>query len=168
MYELSSFSHVQLFVVLWTVNPMAPLSMGFSRQEHWSGLPCPSPGDLPDSRIELLFPALQTDSFTRWATWEALYLLKVIQEPSSYLHPLCAKQDMILDSWEKYLVGQKGCSVREYVPLIKFFVKMKIRSYFYLKWNKCFGQPISFVASSTFSKEYTFVHQEKNYLSSFS
>ena len=43
---------------------------------------------------------------------------------------------------------------------------MKIRSCFYLKWNKLFGQPISFVASSTLSKEYAFVQQEKNYLSS--
>ena len=131
------------------------VAMPFSRGSSW----------LKD---RTLVSCIADGFLTRWATWEALYLLKVIQEPSSYLHPLCAKQDMILDSWEKYLVGQKGCSVREYVPLIKFFVKMKIRSYFYLKWNKCFGQPISFVASSTFSKEYTFVHQEKNYLSSFS
>ena len=45
-------SHVQLFVTLWTVACQAPLSMGFSRQEYWSGLPCPSPGDLPDPGIE--------------------------------------------------------------------------------------------------------------------
>ena len=42
--------------------PMVPLSMGFSRQEHWSGLPCPSPGDLPDPGIKPRFPALQADS----------------------------------------------------------------------------------------------------------
>ena len=40
----------------------APLSMGFSRQEYWSGLPFPSPGDLPDPRIELGSPAWQADS----------------------------------------------------------------------------------------------------------
>ena len=50
---LSHFSCVRLFAVLWTLcNPVAwyssPLSMGFSRQEYWSGLPCPPPGDLPD------------------------------------------------------------------------------------------------------------------------
>jgi len=39
-------------VTLWTVAPQAPLSRGFSRQEYWSGLPCPSPEDLPDPRIE--------------------------------------------------------------------------------------------------------------------
>ena len=43
-----SLSHVWLFVTLWTINWQAPLSMGFSRQEQWSGLPCPPPGDLPD------------------------------------------------------------------------------------------------------------------------
>ena len=50
---LSHFSRVQLFVTLWTVALQAPLSMGFSRQEYWSGLPCPPPGDLPDPGIEL-------------------------------------------------------------------------------------------------------------------
>ena len=44
---LSCFSHVQLFVTLWTIACQAPLSMEFSRQEYWSGLPCPPPGDLP-------------------------------------------------------------------------------------------------------------------------
>ena len=46
----------------WTVTCQAPLSMGFSRQEHWSGLPFPSPGDLPDPGIEHGSPALQADS----------------------------------------------------------------------------------------------------------
>ena len=44
---LSRFSHVRLFAALWTIAQQAPLSMGFSRQEHWSGLLCPPPGDLP-------------------------------------------------------------------------------------------------------------------------
>ena len=46
----------------WTIALQAPLSMGFSRQEFWSGLPCPSPGDLPDPGIKLSSPALQVDS----------------------------------------------------------------------------------------------------------
>ena len=45
----------------WTVAHQAPLSMGFSRQEYWNGLPFPSPGDLPDPRIEPGSPALQAD-----------------------------------------------------------------------------------------------------------
>ena len=48
----SRFSHVRLLVTLWTVACQALLSMGFFRQEYWSGLLCPPPGDLPDPRIE--------------------------------------------------------------------------------------------------------------------
>ena len=59
---LRRFSHVQLFATLWTVACQSPLSMEFSRQEYWSGLPFPSPGDLLDPRIELRSPALQADS----------------------------------------------------------------------------------------------------------
>ena len=64
-YMLSCFSHVQLLVIPWTVAHQAPLSMGFSRQEYWSGLPCPPPGDLPDPGTEPMspvVPALQVDS----------------------------------------------------------------------------------------------------------
>ena len=49
---LSRFSCVRLFVTSWTVSHQTPLSMGFSRQEYWSGLPCPLPGDLPDPGIK--------------------------------------------------------------------------------------------------------------------
>ena len=49
---LSHFSHVQLFETLWTVACQAPLSMRFSRQEYWSGLPCAPPEDLPDPGIK--------------------------------------------------------------------------------------------------------------------
>ena len=62
---LSHLSHVRLFATPWTVAHQAPLSMGFPRQEYWSGLPFASPGDLPDPRIKptsLASPALQTGS----------------------------------------------------------------------------------------------------------
>ena len=62
---LSCFSHVRLFATLWTVAHQAPLSLVFSRQEYWSRLPCPPPGNLPDPEIEPMFPgspALQKDS----------------------------------------------------------------------------------------------------------
>ena len=49
---LSHLSSIQLFVMVWTIAHQAPLSMGFSRQEHWSGLPFPSPEDLPNPGIE--------------------------------------------------------------------------------------------------------------------
>ena len=60
-----SLSRVRLFATPWTVAHQAPLSMGFSRQEYWSGLPGPPPGDLPDPGIEPVSPvapALQADS----------------------------------------------------------------------------------------------------------
>ena len=56
-------SRVRLFVTLWTVAHHPP-SMEFSRQEHWSGLPFPSPGDLPDPGIEPMSPTLQVDLLT--------------------------------------------------------------------------------------------------------
>ena len=58
----SCFSHVQLFVTLCTEAYQAPLSMGFSRQSYWSGLPCPPPGNLPNPGIKLRSFALQVDS----------------------------------------------------------------------------------------------------------
>ena len=50
-------SHVQVLVTLWTVARQAPLSMGFSRQEYWNGLPCPPPGALPDPGNKPVSPA---------------------------------------------------------------------------------------------------------------
>ena len=64
MSEVKSLSHVRLFVILWTVVYLASLSMGFSRQEYWSGLPLPSPQDLPDPGIEPRSPALQADALS--------------------------------------------------------------------------------------------------------
>ena len=58
-------SHIRLFATAWTVTRQAPLSMGFSRQEYWSSLPFPAPGDLPNPGIQPLSPvapALQVDS----------------------------------------------------------------------------------------------------------
>ena len=71
---LSCFSRIQLFVTPWTLARQPPLSMGFSRQEYWSGLPCPPPGDLPNPGIKptsLASPALAGGFFTTSATWEA-------------------------------------------------------------------------------------------------
>ena len=62
--KVKSLSHVQLSVTLWTVTYQASPSMGFSRQEYWSGLPFPSPGDLPDPGIEPGSPALGADALT--------------------------------------------------------------------------------------------------------
>ena len=71
---LNCSSHIQLFVTLWTVACQAPLSMGFSRQEYWSGLPYPPPEDLPDPEIKPASPkspALAGGFFTTSTSWEA-------------------------------------------------------------------------------------------------
>ena len=69
---LSSLSHVQLFVTLWTEALQSPLSMGFSRQEYWSGLPCPAPENLPDLGIELMSLNISCIGFFNTSTnWEA-------------------------------------------------------------------------------------------------
>ena len=60
--KVKSLSRVRLFATPWTVAYQAPLSMGFSRQECWSGLPFPSPGDLPDPGIEPRSPELRADA----------------------------------------------------------------------------------------------------------
>ena len=60
--KVKSPSRVRLFVIPWTVAYQSPQSMEFSRQEYWSGLPLPSPGDLPDPGIEPWSPALQADA----------------------------------------------------------------------------------------------------------
>ena len=79
---IQSLSHVQLFATLWTVACQAPLSMGFSRQESWSGLSCPPPGDLPDPGIKLASltsPALEGRLSTTSASWEAQSLMGPLQ-----------------------------------------------------------------------------------------
>ena len=67
MCVLSCFIHVQLFVTPWTVARQAPVSMGFSRQEYWSGLPCPPPGNLLNPGIK---PTLIGGFFTASSIWE--------------------------------------------------------------------------------------------------
>ena len=79
VYVLCCFSCVPPFATLCAVAHQALLSMGFSRQEYWSGLPCPSPGDLPSPGIEpmaLISPALTGGFFRTSTTWESLKMHK--------------------------------------------------------------------------------------------
>ena len=78
---------ISFWATPWTIARQAPLSMGFSRQGYWSGVPCPPPGDLPDPGIEpmsLPSPAFAGRFFTMSTPWEALDLLSFTQL-SSYL-----------------------------------------------------------------------------------
>jgi len=93
------FNRVWLFATLWTVACQAPLSMGLSRQEYWSGLSCPPPGDLPDPGMEpvsLMSPALGGGFFTTSANWETQnvvtiydFSVSLIVKGKKYLWPLC-------------------------------------------------------------------------------
>ena len=70
---LSCFSHVPLFATLWIVAHQAPLSLGFSKQEHWSGLSFPTAQDFPDPEIKpvsIMSPALVGMFFITRATWD--------------------------------------------------------------------------------------------------
>ena len=82
-FVLSYFSHVQLIVTLWTVACQAPLFMGFSRQEYWSGLSCPLSGDLPDPGIKpasLLSPALAGGFLTTEPPGKPQYMSRHIKK----------------------------------------------------------------------------------------
>ena len=109
---LSRFSHVLLTAIQWTGAHQAPLCMRFSIQEHWSGLPCPPPGNLPDPGIEpmpLTSPALKGG----FITISVIYLVGGYLFPSSYIYVcvcvcvcvcLCVKRKRdyilyILDIW---------------------------------------------------------------------
>ena len=88
---LRHFSHAQHYGIPWTVARQTPLSMGLSRQECWSGLPFPSPGDLPHPGNEPVSPksaALAGEFFTTHATWEAPALPTPSSSVPCLLRPL--------------------------------------------------------------------------------
>ena len=102
------FSCVHLFLTPWPVAHQAPLSMGFSRREYWSGLPCPPPEDLPDPGIEpdsLTSPALAGRFFTTSATWEASQeLMHKIKALWRHIHWGKTRTDFLKGAWRQGLV----------------------------------------------------------------
>ena len=100
---LSCFSHVRLFVTLWTVACQTPLSVGFSMQEYWSGLPCPPPGDLSNPRIEPAAPSLP---LSHWESPGKVY--------SCSTQDLCKCQIIFLESFpSKFLNLIINISIQE-------------------------------------------------------
>ena len=93
-WKRQSLSRVRLFGIPWAVVCQDPLSMEFSRQEYWSGVPFPSPGDLPDPGIKSWSPAYEGGFFTFWATREAQrleyncfqYCVSTVQQSESAIH----------------------------------------------------------------------------------
>ena len=102
------FSHVQPLSTLWTAARQALLSMGFSRQEYWSGLPCPPPGDLPNPGI-----ALQTNSWPLSHWRSPIYFIESVNSVymSIPVHPTSS-----LAPWNPYI-----CSL----PLYLYFCLAK-------------------------------------------
>ena len=74
---LSRFSHVRLFATPWTITPQISLSMGFSKQGYWPGLPCPPTRDLSDPGIEPTSPSLQVDSLPL-SHWGSPYIKTIM------------------------------------------------------------------------------------------
>ena len=107
VHVLCRFSFIQLFAAPCTAARQAPLSMGFSRQEYWGGLPCPPPGHLPNSGIEpvsLKSPALEGRFFTTSAPWEALLshtapFISVKITAYDDLFRLCFSQRTVRATW---------------------------------------------------------------------
>ena len=99
--KVKSLRGVRLFVTPWTVAHLAPPPMGFSRQEYWSGLPFPSPGDLPNPGIKPRSPALQADTLTSeppgtvWITtnWKILQEMGIPDHLTCLLRNLYAGQE---------------------------------------------------------------------------
>ena len=105
VFHAQSLNHVWLFVTPWTVAHQAPLSMEFSRQAYWSGLPFPTPGDLPNPGTEPRSPTLRTDSLPSDAPggliysfrgscrkWGASHMSQWVKNPP-------AKQETVFDPW---------------------------------------------------------------------
>ena len=130
---LSLFSRVQLFAILWTVARQAPLSMGFSRQDYWSGLPCPPPGDPPDPGIKPASPAapaLQVYSLllSRWGS--SIYeVYMVIYSPwrgglhVRRLHPIRPQLYLPVRLSQRTTTPLLGSSVCERKPFLHFTIE---------------------------------------------
>ena len=86
-------------LTLWTVAHQAPLSMGFSRQEYWNGLPFFSPGDLPNPGIEPRSPALQVDSLPSDHQFNSVQLLSRVRLFATPLTAACQASLSITNSW---------------------------------------------------------------------
>ena len=109
------WSRVRLFATPWTVAHQAPLSMGFSRQEYWSGLPFPSPGDLPNPGIEPRSPAMQADALTSEPPGKLIWVVISIKiRPSlwSRTYPSTRSEcssESCLSGWQHFL--RRQCTI---------------------------------------------------------
>ena len=105
---------------LWTVAYQAPLSLGFSKQEHWNRLPCPPPRDLPDSRIEpapLMPPALAGKFFSTCATWEAQHFLTFLKKFLKQNKHITTKYLQGVEMWHcQMCLERNSILIRVWIP----------------------------------------------------
>ena len=131
----SHFSCIWLFVTLWTVAHQAPLSKGFSRQEYWSGLPCPPLKHLPNPGIKpasLLSPTLAGKFFTTIATCEAHIRVCVCMCVCAQVHVVKKSKVHIWALWVKCATFVK---IRCQIPFCLYVHKKTLKEYT-RKWNK--------------------------------
>ena len=110
----SRFSRIQLRATLWTAPRQAPLSMGFSRQEYWSGLLCPPPGGLPNpgiKHVSLMSPALAGRFFTTSTTQEAHNILYNLLIHCGFAYDLSLQVDFLLFYSQVYPTYIEDCPV---------------------------------------------------------
>ena len=121
-----SFTCVRLFVTPQTVAYQAPLSMKFPRQDYWSGLPCPSPGDLPDPCTEPGSPAQQADSLASEPPGKFIDVLTGDQKIYvNYIHTKTLQPSFVqLESAEPGIRAQLVCLLS---CLFRIFLKLKER-----------------------------------------
>ena len=130
MCMLSHFSHVWLFATLWTTAVQAPLSVGFSRQEYWSRLLCPPPGDLPNPGTEPespASPALAGGFFTTSATWEASFYIDYVKLYSYALQRSCLKPGAPPYKIDDYRKSQHNSFI--YLSLHSYLQKCTLHMY---------------------------------------
>ena len=123
---LSHFSHVQLFATPWTIAHQTPLSMEFSRQEYWGGLPCPSPVDLPNPGIKpgsFMSSALMGGFFTTSTPWKPNVVL--------LLHRIV---EISMENSQEYLYIKYFLkllnSPKDTVMFLNLYVKNSVEKYF--------------------------------------
>ena len=123
-------SRVRLFATPWTVAHQAPPSMGFSRQEYWSGLPFPSPGDLPDPGIEPRSPALQADALTSEPPGKPQYCSEEFKKPvaqnwfkvSVFGCGLC--DTLLFGFWSGFSFLVNNCYIQSVITSCLMFVSL--------------------------------------------
>ena len=142
---LSGFSHVQLCAILWTVARQAPLSMGFSRQKYWRGLPFSPPEDLSDPGIDpscLMSPAFAGGFFTTSATWKAIYYNLVLAEEPEIKLPTSFESLKKQDSSRKTSTSAlftipKSLTVWITTNCVKFWKRWEYQTTWPASWEIC-------------------------------